>query len=159
MVVLLIVGCNGKRVKNNNTESITKIAEKSDILFCVRGSTTGRMNVADQGYCIGRGLAAIRGKEKLASTGFVRQILFLVKEKIFEQAKGSGSTFPNISCDALKKWPIRSISVQEQDLITNGLSNLENVLFSLEQKKQLLAKIKQQISTFYLFGLEGVNEH
>ena len=29
-----------------------------DILFCVRGSTTGRMNWADKEYSIGRGLAA-----------------------------------------------------------------------------------------------------
>ena len=40
-----------------------RIAEEKDILFCVRGSTTGRMNIADQKYAIGRGLAAIRHKK------------------------------------------------------------------------------------------------
>ena len=33
-----------------------------DVLFCVRGSTTGRMNWADREYAIGRGLAAVRHK-------------------------------------------------------------------------------------------------
>lgn len=42
------------------TTSPTKICNKGDLLICVRGSTTGRMNWADQSYCIGRGLAAIR---------------------------------------------------------------------------------------------------
>ena len=29
---------------------------EGDLLFCVRGSTTGRMNWANQSYAIGRGL-------------------------------------------------------------------------------------------------------
>src|SRR5574340_467387 len=40
-----------------------KRARLGDILFCVRGSTTGRMNWADQEYAIGRGIAAIRHKK------------------------------------------------------------------------------------------------
>jgi type I restriction enzyme S subunit len=44
------------------TTEPTRFAEAGDILFCVRGATTGRKNVADQRYCIGRGLAAIRGR-------------------------------------------------------------------------------------------------
>jgi restriction endonuclease S subunit len=41
--------------------SSTKSCEMGDILVCVRGNTTGRLNVADGIYCIGRGVAAIRG--------------------------------------------------------------------------------------------------
>ena len=37
-----------------------KFAQPGDMLFCVRGSTTGRMNWADREYAIGRGVAAIR---------------------------------------------------------------------------------------------------
>ena len=48
------------------TTSPTRIANPGDILFCVRGNTTARMNIADQPYCIGRGLAAIRGKPEVA---------------------------------------------------------------------------------------------
>ena len=42
------------------TTDARKIAHPGDLLFCVRGSTTGRMNWADQEYAIGRGVAAIR---------------------------------------------------------------------------------------------------
>ena len=42
------------------TTEIRKKCLKHDLLFCVRGSTTGRMNWADQEYAIGRGLALIR---------------------------------------------------------------------------------------------------
>lgn len=39
-----------------------KHCAEGDLLFCVRGSTTGRMNWANQSYAIGRGLAAIHHK-------------------------------------------------------------------------------------------------
>ena len=38
--------------------------------FCVRGATTGRKNIADQRYCIGRGLAAIRGRDGRTMTAY-----------------------------------------------------------------------------------------
>ena len=42
------------------TTDACKLAMPGDLLFCGRGSTTGRMNWADQEYAIGRGVAAIR---------------------------------------------------------------------------------------------------
>src|SRR5688572_21735179 len=42
---------------------------RGDVLFCVRGATAGRLNVADKQYCIGRGLAAVRAKEGKFDTG------------------------------------------------------------------------------------------
>ncbi|MDQ3555925.1 MAG: restriction endonuclease subunit S, partial [Gemmatimonadota bacterium] len=45
------------------TSDVRKKAVAGDILFCVRGSTTGRMNWADREYAIGRGIAAIRHKD------------------------------------------------------------------------------------------------
>jgi type I restriction enzyme S subunit len=38
----------------------TQLCQRGDILFCVRGATAGRLNVADKEYCLGRGVAAIR---------------------------------------------------------------------------------------------------
>src|SRR5688500_14804391 len=42
------------------TESPSKFCEPGDLLVCVRGSTTGRTNVASFRAAIGRGVAAIR---------------------------------------------------------------------------------------------------
>jgi len=36
------------------TTAPTRFARKGDILICVRGATTGRLNTADRRYCIGR---------------------------------------------------------------------------------------------------------
>jgi type I restriction enzyme S subunit len=40
----------------------TKLCKEGDILLCIRGSSTGRMNISNDSYCIGRGVAAIRAK-------------------------------------------------------------------------------------------------
>ena len=52
------------------TTSPTKICKEGDILLCVRGSSTGRLNIANEKYCIGRGIAAIRAKEKIQTILF-----------------------------------------------------------------------------------------
>ena len=39
----------------NGQQMVKKHCVEGDLLFCVRGSTTGRMNWANQSYAIGRG--------------------------------------------------------------------------------------------------------
>ena len=71
-----------------------RFAEPGDILFCVRGATTGRKNIADKRYCIGRGLAAIRGRDGLADTEFLWFALDVVANELV--GKAAGSTFVNL---------------------------------------------------------------
>ena len=54
-------------VKIKWTSKPTKYCQDKDVLFCVRGSTTGRMNIANDRYCIGRGVAAIRANTQSTS--------------------------------------------------------------------------------------------
>jgi restriction endonuclease S subunit len=79
------------------TTVITKLCYPEDLLLCVRGSTTGKMNVSNGIFCIGRGVAAIRGKKQIAETSFLELFFISIAEKILEEARGSGSTFPNIN--------------------------------------------------------------
>ena len=70
-----------------------------DLLFCVRGSTTGRMNWANQSYVIGRGLAAIRHKKDGDLNWFVKAMIDHSLQEIL--AAATGSTFPNVGKDLL----------------------------------------------------------
>ncbi|WP_062399214.1 restriction endonuclease subunit S [Methanogenium cariaci] len=45
----------GKTIETKYTTAPTKMCRKGDLLLCVRGSTTGRTNVAGFDSCIGRG--------------------------------------------------------------------------------------------------------
>ncbi|MDO9541071.1 MAG: restriction endonuclease subunit S, partial [Kiritimatiellia bacterium] len=42
------------------TTKSSKECNAGDLIFCVRGSTTGRMNWADKKYSLGRGVCSIR---------------------------------------------------------------------------------------------------
>lgn len=112
------------------TTAPTKFCKENDILFCVRGATAGRMNIADKPYCIGRGLAAIRPKTK-SQFSFIH--LYLQNMYNIFQKTSNGSTFINISGDQLK------------GLLLPILPNDQLVLFQKlsELKDKAVSKIKE----------------
>ena len=91
------------------TRDPKKFAKSGNILFCVRGSTTGRMNWADQTYAIGRGLAAIRGKNGF-DIRFIRGVIETGLPDLL--ALATGSTFPNVGRDDLLAIPAPMISCE-----------------------------------------------
>lgn len=94
------------------TTTPTKFCEPGDILFCVRGATTGRRNIADKRYCIGRGLAAIRGSATQADTKFLSFVLDVITDKLLRET--AGSTFPNLPGDKLARVEFSLPPVDEQ---------------------------------------------
>ena len=81
------------------TTDARKMAYPGDLLFCVRGSTTGRMNWADQEYAIGRGIASLRHKRGQQFQPFVQAVVEFSLPDLLNQA--TGSTFPNVSARQL----------------------------------------------------------
>ncbi|MBN1189348.1 MAG: restriction endonuclease subunit S [Dehalococcoidales bacterium] len=73
-------------------------AKKGDILFCVRGSTTGRMNWADQEYVIGRGLASVGHKKGFTSYTYYKGRSLKDDFETFEQ---QGTVFGSIAPDSV----------------------------------------------------------
>ncbi|MEB2344895.1 MAG: restriction endonuclease subunit S [Deltaproteobacteria bacterium] len=106
------------------TTDARKRAKPGDLLFCVRGSTTGRMNWADQEYAIGRGIAAVRHKNDPRLQPFVRAAIEYSLPGLLAQA--TGSTFPNVSADQLSGlwWP--PLNVGEQRAIAHILGTLDD---------------------------------
>ena len=121
------------------TNQITKTCHKGDILFCVRGSTTGRQNIADQRYCIGRGLAAIRGKEKVGDTQYIKFVLEDLANKILHEARGSGSTFPSISGDELRDYRVPHIPIYQQESLAEVLGSLD---VKIDENAKVMDKYK-----------------
>lgn len=77
---------------------------EGDLLFCVRGSTTGRMNWANQPYAIGRGLAAIHHKNDSNLNWFVKAMIVDNLQEIL--AASTGSTFPNVGKELLNGFQV-----------------------------------------------------
>ena len=120
-------------------------AQERDILFCVRGSTTGRMNWADQDYAIGRGIAAIRHKQDLTLQPFVRAVIESQLPGLLAQA--TGSTFPNVSARQLSDIPFPCLDIEQQHRIAHILGTLDDKIelnrrlnFTLEGMARALFK-------------------
>ena len=123
------------------TSKPTKLCKDGDILFCVRGNTTGRMNIADQSYCIGRGIAAVRGRIQKSDTLFIRNLLEYENPSLYRIAIGGGSTFPNISTVHLKNYTISLPSISEQVAISEILQACDTKITALEQETERLDEL------------------
>jgi type I restriction enzyme, S subunit len=106
------------------TTNAKRFANKSDILFCVRGSTTGRMNIADRRYAIGRGLAAISHKKGEQLNSFVRGLFDVNLKSLLGGTLGS--VFPNLTKDQLFDFKCSIPSVDIQRKIAHVLSCIDN---------------------------------
>lgn len=115
--------------------SFSKTAEPGDILFCVRGSTTGRMNWADQQYAIGRGIASISAINP-QERHFVRAAIDLVLPELL--AAATGSTFPNVSRLQLSELPVALPSAAVRTEISGLLGALDDKIESNRQVCSLI---------------------
>lgn len=120
-----------------------RFSKVNDILFCVRGSTTGRMNWADEDYAIGRGLAAIRHKQGEEYRYFVKAILDYYLDTML--ASASGSTFPNVSKDQLNELEISYPSFPEQKAIASVLSSLDDKIDLLYRQNKTLEAMAETL--------------
>ena len=130
----------------------TKIAKKGDILFSVR-APIGAINIADCECCIGRGLSALTPKKSTTEYLF---FLLKAKNKIL-QSLGTGSTFKAINKNTLLSLPISSHSINEQRIISNKLSLIENAIRIRERQ---LVKLNQLAKSRFIemFGDFPLNE-
>ena len=120
-----------------------KRAYPGDILFCVRGSTTGRMNWADREYAIGRGVAAIRHREHPELQPLVRAVIEHALPDLLAQA--TGSTFPNVSYDLLATIPWPSLPLSEQRAIAHILGTLDDKIERLRRMSETLEEMARAI--------------
>ena len=130
-----------------------KFAEPNDLLFCVRGSTTGRMNWADQKYAIGRGLAAIRGKNGYPNS-FVRAVLETKLEELLQSA--TGSTFPNVGKDMLGELKIPNITPTAAALASSVIDPIDDRITLLRETNKTLEAIAQAIFKSWFIDFDPV---
>ncbi len=101
-----------------------RFAQPGDLLFCVRGSTTGRMNWADRRYAVGRGVAAIRHRRDSGLQPLVRAVIEFELPQLLAHA--TGSTFPNVSGHQLAQIPCPNFDRDEQQAIAHILGRLDD---------------------------------
>ena len=125
------------------TTDVRRSAQQGDILFCVRGSTTGRMNWADQEYAIGRGIAAIHHRDEPALQPLIRGVIELALPELLAQA--TGSTFPNVSASQLAELPYPNLDRPEQRAIAHVLGTLDDKIELNRRMNQTLEEMARAI--------------
>jgi len=136
-------------IKIQWTTQPTKLCKPEDLLLCVRGSSTGRINIADDEYCLGRGVAAIRGRDN-SDTKFLTYQVGLGIEKILTLS--AGSTFPNVDGKAIRSIEIILPPLTEQRVIAKALSDVDGLIAALDKLIAKKRAIKQAAMQQLLTG-------
>ena len=131
-----------------------RTSKVDDILFCVRGSTTGRMNYADQEYAIGRGIASIRGKNGYP-TVFVRGLIERNLQQLLNIA--TGSTFPNVSRDMINSFEVENMSKENAVKIAHILSTLDDKIELNHKMSQTLEEMAQALFKSWFVDFDPVH--
>lgn len=125
------------------TISPIKFAPKDSLLFCLRGSTTGRMNIAHKEVAIGRGVCSIESHE---SQEFLTFSLLIVRRWIQNQL--TGSTFPAVTKEDVDNFIICSPPEAEQELIIKYLSDKISIIDTQSEcEKKRITALKQYRQT------------
>jgi type I restriction enzyme S subunit len=130
-----------KTILSKWTTKPTKICNEGDIIICVRGSTTGRLNVAGFNACIGRGVAAIQPCNHIYK-GYLLYYLHYIEKDILKM--GTGTTFPSVSKEQLNEVIIPLCSYNKQVEFVNSLDSKYTII---ENTKSEIGKIFEQIET------------
>ncbi|MBK4019731.1 restriction endonuclease subunit S [Staphylococcus aureus] len=123
------------------TTKITKTAKKNDILFSVR-APVGEINIAPFELCIGRGLSAIRSKNK--DNKFLHCLLIYKLQDI--HSKSTGTIFNSINKSTLENLEIKIPIEKFQKFIGTLLRNIDN---KIELNNKIIANLEELSQTLF----------
>lgn len=135
---------------NQYTTAPTKLCTAGDLLLCVRGSTTGRTNVAAFDACIGRGVAAL---QSLYADQFLRYFVWSWREQIIEM--GRGIAFPSIGRKQVEDLPVPFPPLAEQHRIVAKVDELMALCDELEAAQQKRERRRDRLVAAILHGLNN----
>ncbi|MER9132746.1 restriction endonuclease subunit S [Mesorhizobium sp. M0768] len=140
----------GKTVVNQFTTAPTNFCEEGDLLICVRGSTTGRTNVAGFRACIGRGVAAIHSS---FDDGFVRLFVWKARYDIIEM--GRGIAFPSVSKKQVEDLAFPLPPLAEQHRIVAKVEELMGLCDRLEAARANREATRDRLAAASLARLDA----
>lgn len=133
-----------KTIKAKFTTAPTKMCKENDLILCVRGSTTGRMNISGFDACIGRGVAAIKG---FINQWYLNYYIHFNQKNFL--GMGTGTTFPNISSNQIAEYSIPLPPLAEQHRIVaeveRRLSVCDKMEATITESLQKAESLRQSI--------------
>lgn len=123
------------------TEQITRLGEAGDTLLSVR-APVGRVNVASEPICIGRGLAAIR-----TTVGTPATLFNLLKAfpEVWDPFEAEGTIFGSINRGQLQGLQVPSVKSELAAGLESRLAELEALIKSVLAENDLLAELRDSL--------------
>lgn len=135
-------------VKTKWTTAPTRMTKAGDLIFCVRGSTTGRRVISDGDYCLGRGVCGIRAKN--GATTFLYQTINFGLESLL--TKTTGSVFPSLSAPDIKNFPVVLPPPQTVSLFNEQTEALTKKIQANITESRTLAELRDALLPKLLSG-------
>jgi len=104
------------------TSAPGKRSAVGDIILCIR-ATIGDTNWSDKEYCLGRGVAGLRARDGLLDSRFLWHFIGARRSEL--EARGTGSTFKQVSRADIAEWLIPTPPVAEQKRIATVLDKAD----------------------------------
>lgn len=105
-----------------HTNAPTKVSRTGDIILCIR-ATIGDLNLSDQPYCLGRGVAGLRPKPKRLNHRFLWRALEANADNL--RSRGRGATFLQVSKSDIANLEITLPPLDEQKRIAGILDQAD----------------------------------
>lgn len=122
------------------TSEPTKLSEPGDVLLSVR-APVGDVAMNRVKACIGRGLAAVRAKQRVSDPRFLFYILQSLKGSLNTNAQGS--TFVAVNGSALNKLHVLLPSLREQKKIAEVLGSVDEDIEKIQELIEMTEKLKR----------------
>jgi type I restriction enzyme S subunit len=122
------------------TTDSKKDCKKGDLIFCVRGSTTGRMNWADMPYSLGRGVCSIRGTTPM-DTKYIKYYLDYKLDALLKLS--GGATFPNLTGNDFATFNI--LYQKNRHKIAAILSSYDDLIENNTRRIKILEEMAQAL--------------
>ena len=106
------------------TTAASKISRQGDIILCIR-ATIGDTNWSDRAYCLGRGVAGLRAKSNVLDQRFLWHFISARRAEL--EARGTGTTFKQVSRLDIADWLIPTPTLSEQQRIAAILDKADSV--------------------------------
>ncbi len=118
----------GLTVEAKWTSAPIRWAPENCLLFCLRGSTTGRLNITHAEVSIGRGVAAIVAYQDQT---FINYLMIVLRAAVV--GTSNGSTFPSVTSETLGNYYLTLLPLLEQQAIVAYLDRETTRLDSIAQ--------------------------
>ena len=116
------------------TTEASKISKIDDLILCIR-ATIGDLNWSDKEYCLGRGVAGLRPIAHVLDKNYLWHFIGANKNQL--SAKGTGSTFKQVSRTHIAEWEIPLLPLAEQKRIAAILDKADAIRRKRQQAIQL----------------------